>query len=215
MKLPNEILALIIEKLSLESVFNMALVNGTSYNLVKIIYKPTVVYYPNTNLIKYKEWNDKYSGKRKIMYWINGKIKSEMWKYKTKFHRENGPAIQDWLEFGLKYLECWFKNGKLHRIGGPAQTEWLENSSVYMEKWFYQGKLYRLNGPSIVKYSLNAVVYEVWYKDGKIHRTNGPAIIEYNFLTKRHRTVWYENGVYQKETYTSQPFLQKLKSMFV
>ena len=64
---------------------------------------------------------------------------TKKWFLNGKFHREDGPAIED--AIGDKW---WFLNGKLHREDGPA----VEQANV-SKRWFLNGKLHREDGPAV------------------------------------------------------------------
>ena len=80
----------------------------------------------------------------------------------TRFHREDGPAIEN-----VDRYKAWYLNGKLHRIDGPA-VEYIGGN----REWFLNGKRHREDGPAL-EY---ADGYKAWYLNGKRHREDGPAV---------------------------------------
>lgn len=71
-------------------------------------------------------------------------------------HRENGPAVSMYSEFGVPLKLIWLRNGLPHRDHGPAYV------------------LYSAGGGG----GLRA---ETWYRDGQEDRQRGPSRIEYDF----------------------------------
>jgi hypothetical protein len=61
------------------------------------------------------------------------------WYLNGKFHREDGPAVED--SDGYK---AWYLNGKLHREDGPA----VEDSYGY-KAWWLNGEIHREDGPAV------------------------------------------------------------------
>ena len=70
----------------------------------------------------------------------------------TRFHREDGPAIE-WSD-GSKH---WWVNGLIHREDGPA-VEYADGRKY----WYVNGALHREDGPAI-EYADGDTV---WYLDG-------------------------------------------------
>jgi len=77
--------------------------------------------------------------KVKIHYPDNGKKWSEQWFLNDKYHREDGPAYQEWYDNGQKYQEEWYLNGQLHRKDGPAIQLWFSNGLKCSEDWYFNG----------------------------------------------------------------------------
>jgi hypothetical protein len=75
------------------------------------------------------------------------------WYLNGKFHREDGPAVED--SDGYK---AWYLNGKLHREDGPA----VEDSYGY-KAWWLNGEIHREYGPAIER--INGDKY--WYLNGE------------------------------------------------
>ena len=61
------------------------------------------------------------------------------WLLNRKYHRENGPALEN--PSGGNY---WYINGKRHRLDGPT-VELVDSH----KEWWVNGKLHRLDGPAI------------------------------------------------------------------
>lgn len=85
------------------------------------------------------KWRHTSSGTRYI-----GGRQAYVYRYKDKFHREDGPAII-YDDGTYEY----YVNGILHRDDGPAV---FDNYIFPKEKWYFNGKLHRLNGPAIHNY---------------------------------------------------------------
>lgn len=64
---------------------------------------------------------------------------SKAWYLHSRYHRENGPAIE-----GPDGHNEWYLHGKLHRTDGPA----VEYSNG-VKQWYLAGKLHREDGPAI------------------------------------------------------------------
>jgi hypothetical protein len=92
-----------------------------------------------TNYIKYE-----------VIVYPNG---DKAWFLNGKFHREDGPAVED--SDGDK---GWYLNGKLHREDGPA-IERINGDKF----WYLNGKRHREDGPAR-EYS-NGGKY--WYLNGE------------------------------------------------
>ena len=99
---------------------------------------------------------------------------SKEWKKDGKFHREDGPAIEEFNESLKLQKKEWWNEGKRHRIDGPA-VEYSDNepaiSSMGRKEWWLNGELHRDHKPAII-YTKGG---ENWYKHGKLHREDGPA----------------------------------------
>jgi len=115
----------------------------------------------------------KYTGKNvindNVFYYKNG-----------KFHREDGPAVEN--VNGDKY---WYLNGKHHREDGPAVEN--VNGDKY---WYLNGKHHREDGPAC-EYANSK---KEWFINGKHHREDGPAV-EWTDGTKE----WLKNGKFHRE----------------
>jgi hypothetical protein len=109
--------------------------------------------------------------------YVNG---DKRWLKNNKYHRENGPAIEQ--NDGTKY---WYISGNLHRDNGPA----IESVDGY-KKWYIEGKLHRIDGPAIEWNNGD----KHWYINGELHRV-GYAAIEYSNGSQH----WYQNGLLHRE----------------
>ena len=76
-------------------------------------------------------------------FWDNGQKKSENWSINNKYHREDGPAYQEWYENGQKQSEGWWLNGRYHREDGPSVQWWYKNGQKWYEYWYLNNKWYR------------------------------------------------------------------------
>jgi len=65
----------------------------------------------------------------------------EEWYLNGKYHREDGPAYQDWSYYGQKNYEGWYLNGKEHREDGPAIQSWYKGQKLD-EYWHLNDKKY-------------------------------------------------------------------------
>jgi len=97
---------------------------------------------------KFEGWNKpKGDGPNKPKVWIewyeyDHQKKSEEWHLNGRIHREDGPAVTEWYEDGMKWYDRWFLNDKLHREDGPAEEIWWENGEKILEKYYLNGKEY-------------------------------------------------------------------------
>jgi len=73
--------------------------------------------------------------------------------HRGKFHRVDGPAIED-----LHGTKKWYIYEKLHRVDGPAVED--PNGT---KKWYLNGKLHREDGPAVEDPNGN----NHWYLNGK------------------------------------------------
>jgi hypothetical protein len=60
------------------------------------------------------------------------------WYLNGKFHRVDGPAIEE-----ANGSRLWYLNGKLHRVDGPAME-----CADGTREWWLKGKLHRVDGPA-------------------------------------------------------------------
>jgi hypothetical protein len=88
-------------------------------------------------------------------------IRKEHWFEDGVWHREDGPAVSDWLKTGEKYAESWHIKGNLHRQGGPAISSWWDNGGLRIAVWFRHGGKHRSDGPST----------QSWDRAGRLIRT--------------------------------------------
>lgn len=116
-------------------------------------------------------------------HYLNG---SRRWLRHNKYHREDGPAIEQ--ADGTKY---WYINGNLHREKGPA----IDSVDGY-KKWYTNGKLHRIDGPAI-EWNNGS---KHWYQNGLLHREDGPAIEEKFYQS--YRKEWRYHG----KEYSEQEF---------
>ena len=70
-----------------------------------------------------------------IVEYPNG---TKKWYLNRKYHRVDGPAVED--ADGSKY---WYLNGQFHREDGPAR-EWDDGS----KEWWLNGQYHREDGPA-------------------------------------------------------------------
>lgn len=83
-------------------------------------------------------------------------------------HREDGPALTEWLANGVIVAEGWYYQNKPHRIGGPALKTWFDDSSLWAEEWMVYGKYHRDNGPAKTIWSISGCIRsEEWWMNGK------------------------------------------------
>jgi hypothetical protein len=78
---------------------------------------------------------------------------SKYWYLNGKWHRIDGPAVED-----ADGTKVWYLNGKLHREDGPA-IEWANGS----REWWLNGKRHREDGPAVEL----ANGAKAWYLNGK------------------------------------------------
>ena len=75
------------------------------------------------------------------------------WLLNGKFHREDGPALED--AAGYK---AWCLNGEYHRVDGPA-VEWVDGS----KEWYLNDQRHREDGPAIE----DPTGYKSWWLNGR------------------------------------------------
>lgn len=193
--LPLELITIILSNMDLETLLNMALVNKNFYIEMKRITCLTLTFYPDTTMIKSKEWNDKQETKRVVKYRKDGSREIEVWLKHDKLNRLNGPAKQGWYANGYKEYEWWFNNDKRHRLDGPADQRWHENGQKEDERWLQNGERHRLDGPAKQKWYENGQKwYELWYNNNKLHRLDGPAEQNWYPSGSKRFIIWYVNG---------------------
>jgi hypothetical protein len=86
--------------------------------------------------------NGKYHriGGPAYLYWRSNVLAGEGWYIDGTLHREDGAAMTDWHDNGVKVLEEWYFEGMLHRLDGPAKREWNENGREKVCEWYKHGK---------------------------------------------------------------------------
>ena len=109
-----------------------------------------------------------------------------------KRHREDGPAIER--AYGAEY---WL-NDKLHRVDGPA-VEYVNGR----KKYYINGKVHREDGPA-VEWEDGTKYY---WLDGKLHREDGPAIVYANGTTE----YWLYGEKVTREEFEKRRKTKKIK----
>ena len=93
--------------------------------------------------MKYLKTFENNEPKKIVVYYGNGNIYYIKYKLNDKYHRENGPAYQEWYKNGQKYYESYIINGKLHREDGPAYQIWYENGQKRVETYYLNSIEYK------------------------------------------------------------------------
>jgi antitoxin component YwqK of YwqJK toxin-antitoxin module len=101
-----------------------------------------------------------------ITYYSSGNKSYEGWYINGKYHREDGPAYQQWYENGKINYEEWLLNNNRHREDGPAVQWWYGNGNKRLEEWYLNGKRHRENGPAYIEH-INDKTIKKYYKHGK------------------------------------------------
>lgn len=92
-------------------------------------------------------------------HYANGQLRQIEHRDENGFlHRDDGPALELWLEDGQKSCEWYCLHGKRHREDGPADIGWHKNGQKRCEYYWVNGRLHRENGPAIT----------IWYTNGKL-----------------------------------------------
>ena len=92
----------------------------------------------------------------------------------TKLHREDGPALEKWDEFGNLTAREYYVNGLRHREDGPAVEHW-ENNMIKYRAYYINGHKHREDGPAIEEWYGIQIVKREYYVDNGLHRTDGAA----------------------------------------
>jgi len=77
---------------------------------------------------------------KEVWYYDNGKIMEELFYFKVKLHREDGPANIWYYEDGNIQKKMYIIKGKLHREAGPAVVYYDENGVLEGESYYLNGK---------------------------------------------------------------------------
>lgn len=93
-----------------------------------------------------------------------GNIKSREWVMWGGVHnREDGPARIMYYSDGKVKSEEWMKLGKLHRTEGPAETDYYPDGSIEQETWWINQEQHRVDGPSRIGYDPSGnVIDRLW-----------------------------------------------------
>jgi len=84
---------------------------------------------------------------------------SKHWYLNDKYHRENGPAIENY-----NGDKVWYKNGQRHRDNGPAVE-----FAVGIKGWYKNGFLHRDNGPAVERINGKN---DYWYNGKRLKNIN-------------------------------------------
>jgi len=73
-----------------------------------------------------------------------GKIETDNWSNigELPFHREGGPAMQEFYDDGQLRYDVYFINNKRHRLDGPAFQSFYNNGKLEYESYYINGKYY-------------------------------------------------------------------------
>ena len=146
-------------------------------------------------------------------YHPDGVVKSIAYMVNYRYHRDDGPAYQEWNDAGVLIAEEWYQNGFPHRNNnpdhsalrngpnhsalrnGPARQEWNNAGQLIREEWWQNGRSHRDNGPAYQWWNdAGELIMESWYQNGRRHRDNGPAIQWWNDTGELIRDAWRQNG---------------------
>lgn len=83
---------------------------------------------------------------------IEGCLKSKRYYKQDKLHRDDKPAIKNYLS-GVIILEAYYKNNKLHNINGPAYIRYYSNGCKSDEIYYLEGHLKRQDGEAYICYN--------------------------------------------------------------
>ncbi len=70
----------------------------------------------------------------------NGKVKSITYTVNGRWHRDDGPAYQEWNDAGELTLEIWYQNDRMYRDNGPAYQKWNDAGELIKEGWRQNGR---------------------------------------------------------------------------
>lgn len=181
-------------------------VNGTDYgaSVEQADNDPTVARAKGLE-IDYKEHDDeeqeetdnkkKYSDGKTVHEWDDG-TKEEIYRKNGKWHREDGPAVIRYDEFGRIDAKSYYINGKhlsetaferLERIkkGLPPEEPkiWDEYSrgKLRYRRYMVDDEFHNTNGPAFISYyDDGSIKSEIYSKYNTMHRIDGPARIFYD-----------------------------------
>ncbi len=98
----------------------------------------------------------------------NGKVKSITYKVNGLWHRDDGPAYQQWNDAGGLIKEEWWQNGFWHRTNGPVIQEWNDAGELIYESWRQNGHLHRDNGPAHQQWNdAGVLIWESWWQNDR------------------------------------------------
>lgn len=124
------------------------------------------------------------------------KIKEEYWRFKQKYHREDGPAVILYFPNGNVKRFSFYLNGELSgcsdkstRYYGATHIDFHDNGNI--NRIIYDERLCNELDPMMNEYYSNGKIKRsVWFKGYLSHRIEAPAIIHYS-----------EDGLVTKEEY--------------
>lgn len=67
-----------------------------------------------------------------------GELRAEIWLKNGVLHREDGPAVLDYMCYGVQILmgEYWYNNGNLYRGNRePAVIKYYHDGTLYLKGW--------------------------------------------------------------------------------
>ncbi len=70
----------------------------------------------------------------------NGRVKSIKYTVNGRWHRDKGPARQQWNDVGVLIWESWYQNDRWHRDNGPAYQKWNDAGELIWEIWYQNGR---------------------------------------------------------------------------
>ncbi len=98
----------------------------------------------------------------------NGRVKLITYKVNNHWHRDNGPAYQQWNAAGELIKEEWWQNDRRHRDNGPAYQHWNSAGELIVEVWYQNGLWHRDNGPAHRRWnSAGELINEVWWQNDR------------------------------------------------
>ena len=122
-------------------------------------------------------------------------------------HREDGPAIIEYDQFGNVTFEAYFQNNMKNRRDGPAVTKF-QDGKIILEIYSQNGKKHREDGPALIEYENSNIKYEIYFQNGKKHREGNPAQIEYTQDGNVKSTKYFQNGLLHREDGPAREYFQ-------
>lgn len=158
---------------------------------------PNTIKYKN-NIAVYKSWRDEESkyhrtdGPALENYHENGKLSSVYYYNHGVQHRLDGPAVTSYSENGVKLSENYYVDDIPENKSGPTSIQFYPNGNVMLEIWENKkGDTHQFDHPAFRKYHENGKIEEEqWQINGVITRDKGPAVIS-----------WYPNGYIRQRKY--------------
>jgi len=136
-------------------------------------------------------------------YHSNGVVKSITHMVNNRYHRDDGPAYQEWNDAGKLIAEEWYQNGLPHKNNNPDHFAERNGPDHFAERNGPDHFAERngpdhfalRNGPARQEWNnAGQLIMEEWWQNGRLHRDNGPAHQWWNNTGVLTYESWYQNG---------------------